>query len=209
MMALPSPQIISNGFQQRALLVWNLFPLSFLLLHKILGAMTTLCLPNWKPERRSATSVQEHIRAIRIMNFIAIFVSAFVHIALVSLSICTVMFPIIFTEGFLTELNPRSLFLPPMSMSRGETVGDGVRGFLLWDQVAGYPVMILVMMRQLRMAGNSLARTTSWINMAGMAVGIACVAGPGSACLALSWLRDELLFGCGGEMKAEEKSSPE
>ena len=208
LMALPSPHIVSNAFQRRALVLWNLFPLSMFLLLKILGAMTSSSLyPLWSRSGKESAvfAPREHIRSIRIVNFIAMVMSAVVHVSILTLSISTVIFPSIFNEAYIADFSPRALFSPPMAIGRGETVGDGVRGFFLWDQVAGYPLMILVMMMQLRIAAHSLGVGISWVKMVGMAMGVSCIAGPGSACLALSWLRDEMLFGSGDEVKGEEK----
>ncbi len=202
-MALPSPQIVSNAFQQRVLVLWNLFPLSLFLLLKILGTITSSLYPLGSP--RGAVSPQEHLRSIRIVNSIAMVMSAVVHVGIVTLSISTVIFPVMFNEAYIADFSPRALFAPPVAIGGGETVGDGVRGFFLWDQIAGYPVMMLVMMMQLRAAADSLGVGISWMKMVGMAMGVSCVAGPGSACLALSWLRDEMLFGSGEEGRGEEK----
>ena len=80
-------------------------------------------------------------------------------------------------------------------MSKGETVRDGVRSFFLWDQVFGYSAFMLVMAMQLRTAVVARGLPTNWGKVVGLAVLILVIAGPGSACLALSWLRDEMLFG--------------
>lgn len=77
---------------------------------------------------------------------------------------------------------------------RGKTVGNGVRSFFLWDQVFEFPIVILVMMLELRIAAVSRGSLFSLPKLLGLSVLITLVAGPGSASLALSWLRDEILF---------------
>ncbi|KAL8886472.1 MAG: hypothetical protein Q9215_005829 [Flavoplaca cf. flavocitrina] len=120
-------------------------------------------------------------------------------------SISTLLFPALFNPKYVTELGPASVFLPPISIDRGDSVGAGFRSFFLWDQAAGYPVMIMVMIMQLRTAYMSRGVSTSWAKMIGSAVLISLVAGPGSACLALSWWRDEILFGVEGEDGRKDK----
>ena len=192
-MALPSPKIVTNNFQQMALVSWNLFPLLVFGILKFLGVLVPV-FSRWQSDR-PALSPQEHLRLVRLVSFASLIVSAAVHIAVVTISISSVLFPALFDAKAVEDLSPVSIFLPPISIRRGETVGDGVRSFFLWDQASGYPIMIIVMMLQLRTAATSRGMSTSWEKLFGFAALVTFVAGPGSACLALSWLRDETLFG--------------
>jgi len=203
LMALPSPKIVTNNFQQLALVSWNLFPLLVSGLLNFLGAT----IPVFSRRRNDlpASSPQEHLRVVRLVSFASLIVGAAVHVGVITVSISTVLFPALFDAKFLEELSPASMFLPPVTVQRGETVGDGVRSFFLWDQAFGYPVMISVMMVQLRTAVFSRGLSASWATLLGLAVLVTCIAGPGSACLALSWLRDEILFGCDGVASGEHK----
>ena len=191
-MALPSPKMVTNDFQQMALVSWNLFPLLVFGVLKFLGVLV----PVFSRGRSdtSARSPREHLQLVRLVSFAALVVSAAVHIAVVTVSISSVLFPALFNVEYVEDLSPASIFLPPVSIRRGETVGDGVRSFFLWDQASGYPIMIIVMVLQLRTAANSRGMSTSWVKMFGFAMLTTCIAGPGSTCLALSWLRDETLF---------------
>lgn len=191
-MALPSPGIVTNNFQQLAVVTWNLFPLLVLVILKFLGAFV----PMFSSRRndRPARSPQEHLRAVRLVSCASLAISSAVHIGVSAVSISTILFPALFNAKYARELSPASLVLPPISITQGSTVGDGIRSFFLWDQVFGYPVVILVMMLQLRTAVIARGFPTSWLKSLGLVVLTTCVAGPGSACLALSWLRDEILF---------------
>jgi len=202
-MALPSPRIVSNNFQQLALVSWNLFPLLVFVHLKFLGAVVPIF--SGRRNDRPASSPQEHLRVVTLVSVAALVLSAAVHVGAIAVSIVTVVFPALFDAKYVEELSPASMFLPPVSISRSETVGDGVRGFFLWDQAFGYPVMILVMLLQLRTAAVSQGLSTSWAKLLGLAVLITCIAGPGSACLALSWLRDEMLFGSDREASAKHE----
>lgn len=191
-MALPSPGIVTTDSQQLAIVTWNLFPLLVLVILKCFGA----CSPMLSSTRidRPARSPQEHLQVVRLVSCASLAMSSAVHIGVSAVSISTVLFPALFNAKYAQELSPASLFLPPTSITQASTVGDGVRSFLLWDQVFGYPVIILIGMLQLRTAVISRGLLTSWMKSLGLVVLTSCVAGPGSACLALSWLRDEILF---------------
>ena len=194
-MALPPPQIVTNSFQQLAVVTWNLYPLLVLVILKSLGALA----PIFSGQRN------EHLRVVRLVSCASLAMSSAVHVGVSAVSISTILFPALFDAKYAPELSPASLFLPPISIAQGSTVGDGVRSFFLWDQAFGYPIVILVMMLQLRTAVITRGLPTSWTKSVGFAVLTSCVAGPGSACLALSWLRDEILFSFEGEAGGKPK----
>lgn len=200
-MALPSPEIVTENFQQLAVVTWNLFPLLVLVIFKFFRT----CVPifsSWRNDQ-PATSRHEHLRAMRLVSGVSLALSSAVHIGISALSISTVLFPTLFNAKYAHELNPASLILPPISIIQGSTVGDGVRSFLLWDQLFAYPVVMLVGMLQLRTAAIARGHPTSWMKSLGLVFLISCVAGPGSAYLALGWLRDEILFDI--DVGADEK----
>ncbi|KAL8835384.1 MAG: hypothetical protein Q9176_006955 [Flavoplaca citrina] len=203
LMALPSPKLVSNDFQQLAVVFWNVFPLLVFGFLRIFG--TIIPILTGQPKNRSATSPDNHLRCVRFVSLTSLMLSADLHVAIVAGSISTLLFPALFNPKYVTELGPASVFLPPISIDRGDSVGAGFRSFFLWDQAAGYPVMIMVMIMQLRTAYMSRGVSTSWAKMIGSAVLISLVAGPGSACLALSWWRDEILFGVEGEDGRKDK----
>lgn len=203
-MALPSPRVVTEHFQQLAVVTWNLYPLLVLVILKVLGGFAPMF--SSRPNDQPAKSPQEHLRIMRLVNCASLVMSSAIHTGISALSISTVLFPILFNARYAQELNPASLVLPPISITQGRTVGDGVRSFLLWDQVFAYSVVILVGMLQLRTAALARGHTATWTKLLGLAVVISCVAGPGSAYLALSWLRDEILFDIDREPGGKHKS---
>lgn len=194
-MALPSPAIVTDNFKQLAVVTWNMYPLLVLVILKFLGASAPIFSSRQKD--RSTISPHEHLRAVRIVNCATLAISSAIHIGISTLSISTVLFPAIFNAKYAQELSPASLILPPISLTtQGNTVGDGVRSFFLWDQIFGYLIVILVGTLQLRTAAASARGSPpiSWTKSLGIVVLTSCLAGPGSAYLALIWLRDEILF---------------
>ena len=144
LMALPSRKIVTNNFQQMALVSWNLFPLLVFGILKFLGILVPV-FSRWRSDR-PASSPQEHIRFVRLVSFASLVVSTAIHIAVITVSISSVLFPALFDAEYLGDLSPASIFPPPVSIRRGDTVGDGVRSFFLWDQASGYPIMMIVKM---------------------------------------------------------------
>jgi hypothetical protein len=198
-MAIPSPSIVSNHFQQFAIVAWNIYPILLYVLHKTLSALIP------KAGFLKTTSQRNHVTAIRVTNAFAITASFAVHISVTSISLATVLFPSVFAASYAEELSPRSIFAPPIAIPVSKTAGDGVRSFLLWDQVFGYSVMLLVALLQLQTVVKAKGRAWNWVKVIPMALVGAVIGGPGSACLAVSWARDELLFETGKGEAATDK----
>ncbi|KAL2834226.1 hypothetical protein BDW59DRAFT_168571 [Aspergillus cavernicola] len=199
-MCLPSssstaqPPLVSNTFQQFAIIIWNIYPVlilaSLYLIRPALSSSTTTASINAKKTT--------HIKAIRITTLLTLLLSSAFHISIIGLSLSTVLFPSLFQPHSINQLSPSAIFLPPLSPGpQALTPGDGVRGFLLWDQVVGYATVMVVVLLELR---SALVSVQAWgwgqgWKVGGVAVGVSLVLGPGSACLVGSWLRDEILFG--------------
>ncbi|KAJ5958022.1 uncharacterized protein N7479_005172 [Penicillium vulpinum] len=197
-MALPSPKIVSNDFQQLALVTWNVFPLGVFLVHKALWAI-------FPSSGDTSISASAHLKAIRILNAISMLVSFTVHVALSSMSLTTLLFPSLWEPGFISEFLPATLVIPPVSFTQGTTVGHGVRSFFLWDQIFGYMVAILVAWLQLRTVIVARGNKLGWMKLVVGIVGGTVIAGPGSVCLAINWIRDEILLNPEDSQRADQK----
>jgi hypothetical protein len=199
LMGLPSPSVVSNSFQQWALVAWNVYPL---LSHVVLKAYLAVfgknddAAPRASSEKQAKSPQQSsHLSSIRFATGVTLALSFAVHAAVLGVSISTVLFPNLFSTPYVSQLSPTSLFAPPLAISSGSTVGDGLRSFFLWDQVAGYLAMHLASLVQLQNAARVSKKSFSWVKAIGITTAVSIVAGPGSACLLVSWLRDEMLFG--------------
>lgn len=215
-MSLPSsstsnPPLVSNTFKQHAIVIWNVYPLLVLtalfLLRPILRQILPLSVlraatpsPNGK-----GAATTHHLYAIRVTSIIALVLSSIMHLFTVGVSLSTVLFPAIFQPAYIDQLSPTSIFLPPLISDPSKTLtpGDGARGFLLWDQAAGYATILVIIVLELRCAARAVRRSGSasaplllspWILGVGIII-VSLVLGPGSACLAGNWVRDEILFG--------------
>ncbi|KAL4785500.1 hypothetical protein BJX76DRAFT_366925 [Aspergillus varians] len=231
LMCLPSypltitPPLVSNTFQQIAMAVWNMYPVvilavMYLARPALKPIISSTMLRKWpssttpasETKKKPATSppspvkvaATTHLQAVRVSSLLALTISSTMHLSTLGVSLATVLFPALFQPAYIKELSPASLFLPPVSLGpKVITAGDGVRSFLLWDQVACYSLFIVITAMELHSAvraRNRRAASTSpspllLPKMAGAAGFISLVLGPGSACLVGSWMRDEILFG--------------
>lgn len=191
LMALPSTSLVSNGFQQMAIVSWNLFPILVYFVHTVLNATSTFLGVSAKTEMPSSA---QHLSAVRFAYTCALIVSSGTHVAISSLSLTTVMFPVLFREEYARALSPRALLVPPTSWATVASLGEGVRSFLLWDQIFAYSTLLLLGYMQVSRSMGKIRSTGRPTWTAGlMAISILMI-GPGSTFLALNWVRDESLF---------------
>lgn len=212
LMGLPSPALVSNQFQQWAIVAWNAFPLLLLAAVRVGEPLVTMSA--WF-RRRSApsspssvqTAAPQHLRTVRWLGAGAVAVGFAMHIAVAAVSFAAALFPAMFADGYAEALHPLELAIPPVGITPAQGVGDGIWGFMVWDQVAGFTIVLLVMLAQLRTAvlqtqtaqvgevGSGGYKEFSWTLGALGALVISLVMGPGTAVMVVSWARDEMLYG--------------
>lgn len=186
-MALPSPSLLSFDTKQVALAIWNVFPIWVW----VVGAGLRLTLaPTWS---KSPSKAPHMMAALSSAYIPALVVSVWSHVAIVGVSLSTCLFPAPFRPEYLTALHPSALFVPPLAVVAGGTVGDGTRSFMLWDQLIGYVTVTLAMLMRLRNAAPRALRGGTWCIVAAATLLGYVVAGPGSTCLLISWYADILL----------------
>ncbi|KAI0114563.1 hypothetical protein F4776DRAFT_673829 [Hypoxylon sp. NC0597] len=197
-MGIPSPRIVSNSFQQWAVVTWNIFPLTVMVLFKVFAGT-------------GSPSDQRHVHdaglhSVRTSYAITLAISFAMHVAIVSLSVITVLFPAIFDPSYRQHFSPASLFIPPLSIEPTKTVGDGIRSFFLWDQLGGYSVVLLVQLVQLRNAAYITGKHFNWLNAIVSTALASLIVGPGSTAVLINWWHDELLLGANEDSKAKNKA---
>ena len=201
LMSLPSPGVVSNAFQQWAIVAWNRYHLLGYALFRVFAAVVSVASEKRTDAPPAASTRGGHLKAVRLVSGVAILVGFILHIAVLTLAISSSLFPALFNPSYASLLSLSSLFLPPLSIAQGKTVGDGVRGFMLWDQLAGYAVMLLVAVLELRTVVKARKWETNWMKSLGFVVFGCLLIGPGSTYLAIRWAGDEDLFEEGKDEK--------
>jgi len=185
------PSAVSNDSKQIIIALWNLFPLltggtQFLL--PTLGSVLRL------KSRHVGDEAAWSRLATRITYGSSLVVSFAVHVSIASISITSILFPMVFDPAYVTFFQPGALLIPPMSWDGVSTFGEGIIGFMQWDQVIGYACMLLLAVILYKRAYESIGRGNfvSWKLYTAVAAGCV-ICGPGATFLALSWAKDELL----------------
>jgi hypothetical protein len=192
-MSLPSPHVLSYDSKQVVIAVWNVFPIVTLVIVATFAAVAP------KESRKQPESLSElsrrHITTVRWVYAPALVFSFCSHIAVSAVSASTRLFPTLFRPEYLADLNPSMVFVPPIAVVMGETVGDGTRSFMLWDQLIGYATIGLFMLVQLSNAFTVTGKSFSWPKAVVASLLCWAITGGGSTCLLISWMRDEALYG--------------
>ncbi|OJJ78180.1 hypothetical protein ASPBRDRAFT_191427 [Aspergillus brasiliensis CBS 101740] len=170
---------------------WNMYPF---LVYPILYCLSPRASP-----AVATTGPKAHLHAIRAANIPALIISVAFHFSILGLSLSTIFFPSIFTPAYRAELHPSAIFVPPLALPPATTPGDGVQGFLLWDELIAYLVVLVVVALELQGAWSTVFQSRGgvfrWSWFLPVACGSSLLLGPGTTCLLISWLRDEILFG--------------
>lgn len=190
LMALQSPLTVSNDFQQMAVVAWNLFPVILSLVQNVLKTSSSMLGLIPAPERPSP---EQHLGAVRIAYIFGLIVSSALHVAVISLSAMTAIFPFLYRAEYVRAFSPKAILLPRTSWTPVASLGEGVRNFLLWDQVFAYATMIFLALLQLVRVAPTLMERIGVLRMIVLVLGAVMVAGPGSACILLNWAADESL----------------
>lgn len=191
LMALPSPSVVTNDFQQMAVVAWNLFPMILTIVQAILstsGAMLGFV------RGASHPSPEQHIRGTRMAYVCSLIVTLWTHIAIISLSVTTALFPFLFRSEYVLALSPKSLALPSISAAPVASLGEGVRTFFLWDQVFTYSTMLLLLYVQFVQVKPLVIEKLGSTRLFVFLIGSVVLLGPGSTCVMLSWAVDETWF---------------
>ncbi|KAJ5639915.1 uncharacterized protein N7484_007777 [Penicillium longicatenatum] len=193
---------------QTAIGAWNMYPLLILPILYVLRVVFS-SYPVFSTGTSASASKKVHLHAVRAVNLPAIIFSFAMHFAVVAVSLVTILFPAIIKPAYLTELHPSAIFVPPLALPKATTPGDGVKGFLLWDQLIAYLVVMVVVTLELQSAWTSTQRAGSfcWSWYFPALFMTSLLLGPGTACLIVSWLRDEILFGGWIDEKEAKKAA--
>ncbi|KAL1639411.1 hypothetical protein SLS58_007992 [Diplodia intermedia] len=147
-----------HGFKQHAIAAWNVFPVWILLVQRLVQLAPTLLL---SPSSSSSSSSSSFPSSSRAVYAATILVTAAAHVAAVALTAAAALFPMAFAPGYAAALRPGRVFVPPVALAPALsssssssaatttgisiiTAGEGVRGFMLWDQAVGYAVVLFL-----------------------------------------------------------------
>ncbi|KAI9800936.1 MAG: hypothetical protein M1833_003073 [Piccolia ochrophora] len=195
--ALPSPSVTSFSTHQAVIATWQVFPLVILVTQFLLS---TLLAPLLRPDTKYSSSAARNFRCLSGLRYVyafAVVCSAVPHIAALTLSLSTILFPSIFRRDIVAALHPARVFYPtsPFSTVPVPDVGEGFLHFLHWDEYIGGLAVLLWAAVLYRNAHAGRAAWGGWLPLLVKTAGLLAVVGPSSTTVALIWARDEMVLG--------------
>jgi hypothetical protein len=192
LICLPSPNLVSYGFQQVAIAIWTPFPawvgLAQMFLTSFIGKFQAST-ASTKVDARETRAAYHH--ALRVVYLFAFAFSAFVHVGTLTFSLSTVLLPSIFSPMAQLEFAPANLLFP--QNTGAHSIGAGVLVFMQWDQWIGYTALLVWIWEICREEGVALMAWKTWFWQALWLFMSVLVAGPAGAAVLLLWIRDEKL----------------
>ncbi|KAI4134013.1 MAG: hypothetical protein LQ347_001878 [Umbilicaria vellea] len=195
-MTLPSPQVSTYGQQQVAIVMWVLFPLWVAGLQAGLYTLFTNLVSAKLPPKPTTELGAENIYSLRLVYASAFGLCSIAHIAIISLSMVSFVFPMLFAPGYPSAFHPLRLIFPA-NPSRASSIGEGSMNFLQWDQWIGYSAALLWAMIQHQNARSKNETARGWMVLLAKVAGVIAIAGPGGALIAVTWARDESVLAVG------------
>ncbi|KAI9844627.1 MAG: hypothetical protein M1837_005479 [Sclerophora amabilis] len=206
LMSLPSPTFFSFNTRQTLLSLWQVFPVTISLLQFVLSSLISVVLP-YEPQYHS--TAERNARTLRFLRRVYIFgftISSITHIATWTISLSSIVVPMIFDAGLVDNFSPARVFLPPLpnSTAPATDLGEGLLFFLHYDEYLGFLSLGIWATALYRGADAKGLTLGGWVRLLAKIVGITVVAGPATAALALIWARDELILGEVGEVDGKK-----
>lgn len=186
-MSLPEPTLISQTAKVLAIVVWQLFPVwanLFTFLSKALVG----------PETRYPSgpeALKNQLPRLKTVYKLAMAVSVPTHIATWTLSLSTVLFPVLFTPSTVEAFHPLNVIVPPNPFGNGKisSVAQGAVWFLQYDYLITSFVYVVwgVVCRYGKLGGFGFASLLD-------VIGRCAIMGPIATALHLLQDRDEIVF---------------
>ena len=155
---------------------------------------------------KEPSSRADYLRAARRTYSITLAISGITHIATITIFLSSIFTPLIFAPGYAEAFHPASVLLPPFTVQKVDTIGEGALQFLQWDFVVGSLIMLLLASVGYQKVKSISGDEVNWLKFGAAVAAVTLVAGPASAYLAVNWVRDEVLLR-GGEDKKDFKKA--
>ncbi|KAK6387391.1 hypothetical protein LTS17_000659 [Exophiala oligosperma] len=197
-MSLPDPTLISQDAKVLAIVVWQLFPV-WTNLFTFLARKSIV--PLFSGE---SANNKNQLSQLKTVYKLAMAVSVPMHVATWTLSLSTVLFPVLFTPSTVDAFHPLNVILPPNPLgdSKASSVAQGAMWFLQYDYLITSFVYVVwgIVCRYGKLGGFGL---TSLLDV----IGRCAIMGPIATALHLLQDRDEMVFAASPETSTTKKNA--
>lgn len=189
-MLLPAPGTVTFDQKQILIALWQPWPayVSFLL---TLVSVTS-------SSSRSSESPSKLRKSLRSAYTFALSHAALNHIIAWSISLATVINPVMFSPDYRHSLHPSEVFTPRFPFLsadlRVKSVGEGIHIFLQWDFLIGSSAVLLWAVIANVLAHRKIEGEVGWFNFTCKVATSLALTGPIGTAVRLVWERDELVL---------------
>ncbi|PVH77051.1 hypothetical protein DL98DRAFT_464083 [Cadophora sp. DSE1049] len=194
-MAIPSTgprATVSLETQQVAVALWNVFPIFTGLLQWTFD--TIFCSSddsNTTSSKKSSASNAELLFALRRAYAFAMFVSFAAHIAALTATFSTVLFPALLSIAASQTLKPGTIFRLPLSHAEVYSMGSGALQFLQWDLFTGFLTLLIPATAKYHSSQTKAGKSESVVTLVLKLLAAVALVGPGAAFVGIRWMDDE------------------
>ncbi|KAI9878134.1 MAG: hypothetical protein M1830_001780 [Pleopsidium flavum] len=197
LMCLPAPAAVTYPQKQGLIAFWQAFPLWISLWHMVISSsMKRISSMSGTSNRYPAADRQTVHEALRKVYLFGFAMSAVIHVAIISISLASILTPAMFATSYSALLRPSQVFIPVSLFSTVQvsSVGEGALYFGQWDELVGSAALLLWAAALYRNAHGAKVSWPGWASLVAKVIGLTVVAGPCSTALTLIWERDELIW---------------
>ena len=155
-------------------------------------------------------SEQCHLWALRVVYTFALLVASITRIFVFTLSITSVLFPMLFSPAHVESLAPSMIFWPASTSyaQQTPTIGSGVLLMLQYDELVGSASVLLWAALLFARAWNQFKTSDQCIPVLVAACLSFLLAGPIGCAVVLIWARDELVIERGDHTSNQVMQAP-
>lgn len=149
--------------------------------------------------------VQKVLSNSRVVYAFAFGLAALSHIAALSLSIISALFPTLFDPDVLHSLHPANVFVPtmPWSATKAKSLGQGVQDFLHYDHLVGVVAVLFWVLSLYTSAHSARNVKVNFVSLVSKIGALILTSGIAGTAVELMWERDEVLLADEGKRKEE------
>jgi hypothetical protein len=192
LMCLPAPNLVSFETKQ----TWTGIQQGWSIWIGLTQAILTAIALSMDQRASILTESDKKLKSVKYLRLayaFALMSSAGSHLAALSLSGLAYLFPVLFSDKYLAQLQPARIFVPvvPFGQPQVKVLADGALWFLQWDIIIGVSAALLWAVTLRTKVKHEKPTILGVVKVAFLAA----LLGPcGSAAVAI-WGRDELVFG--------------
>lgn len=194
-MSLPAPSVISYEQKQIFMAIWQIFPLTTVLLQQVLAWVISSVFPTAANQSGKESRAQS-LHTLRMVYLFALVCASVTRIATITLISTSKYFPGLFAAKYQGVFDSAKV-LSAASITpatKMKDIGDGNLQLLQYDEMVSGTVLLLWSTTLYLRADTTKRDPGRWAILVLRGIGTLAFAGPLGVVILCLWARDELVF---------------